>query len=458
MKVLKNAGLLLGLMLAMSLPALAGNYVVYVGPPSGVDDTAVLQGALDVCVQQHPTGCTVQLDAGTYKTKQLLASNFRGAFRGKGMDVTIVDALPGFLVDPYAVSDYAPSIPLNPPGPTNPWPCLLTFVESDVTVSDLTLRVTAYEPVSPWWSGTGVWVRHLLSILAIMGESSANGDVERVAFQGGSGTIPGAGVNVVFGLIYWGLAPDVVTGTLRASSNRLRNVEMGMQAWGAQDARITIGGSPGSANDFDTAAGVFTYDLENSLVEVSHNRIRPVGIPEAGVWVLQAALYAIQEPSQFLIRHNTIEAVGGNEDGIWVLDLGPTWLQHKTADVVVSGNTIQVGAGAYSGIELVFTEEAVVSNNRISGTGQYGVDAYVANGCALLGNNVENTNASVAPVGLLWSDDCTVVGGNNQANVLDLGSNNTLVGVNNMEGNPPSEAIQDAMQRRLDLVKSFRRQ
>ena len=35
----------------------------------------------------------MQLAAGTYLTKQLLAKNFHGTFKGKGMDVTIIQAL-----------------------------------------------------------------------------------------------------------------------------------------------------------------------------------------------------------------------------------------------------------------------------------------------------------------------------------------------------------------------------
>jgi parallel beta-helix repeat protein len=95
----------------------------------------------------------------------------------------------------------------------------------------------------------------------------------------------------------------------------------------------------------------------------------------------------------------------------------------------------------------------VVSNNRVSVTGQFGIDTYMGSGCVLLGNNVADTNAAVAPIGLLWSNGCTVVGGNNEANVLDLGSDNTLVGVNNMQGNPPGPAIKEAIESKLELLR-----
>jgi hypothetical protein len=53
------------------------------------------------------------------------------------------------------------------------------------------------------------------------------------------------------------------------------------------------------------------------------------------------------------------------------------------------------------------------------------------NDCLLQGNNVQN----VTDIGIFLGEGvhgCTVVGGSNKTNVLDLGTNNILVGVNNM--------------------------
>jgi hypothetical protein len=53
------------------------------------------------------------------------------------------------------------------------------------------------------------------------------------------------------------------------------------------------------------------------------------------------------------------------------------------------------------------------------------------------------------------TNNCTVVGGNNQVNVYDEGTNDILVGVNNMQGNPPGPAVTQAVQLRRDLLKSL---
>jgi hypothetical protein len=81
-------------------------------------------------------------------------------------------------------------------------------------------------------------------------------------------------------------------------------------------------------------------------------------------------------------------------------------------------------------------------------------------------NDVQQLQPLWAPVGLLgvslgWgipdTTYCTVVGGNNKTNVYDEGVNNTLAGVNNMQGNPPGPAIKAAMQRKMEMIKSLRK-
>ena len=51
----------------------------------------------------------------------------------------------------------------------------------------------------------------------------------------------------------------------------------------------------------------------------------------------------------------------------------------------------------------------------------------------------------------------TVVGFGNKTNVYDEGVNNTLVGVNSMNGTPPGPAIPDAMKRKMEIIKSLRK-
>src|ERR1017187_1552843 len=86
-------GAILGFILLLPATVWAGGHTVKVPPPNGVDDTAKIQGALNVCVK-YGSGCTVQLAAGTYFTKQVVVYNFQETFKGTGIGSTTIEALP----------------------------------------------------------------------------------------------------------------------------------------------------------------------------------------------------------------------------------------------------------------------------------------------------------------------------------------------------------------------------
>ena len=106
---------IVGLMMLTPLTTWAGSYTVYVPTPNGTDDTANLQTAFDTCVA-HGSGCNVHLAAGKYFTKQLVVYNFRGTFKGKGKDRTVIEALPNL---PVNLPDFDVEAPCMP-NPTTP--------------------------------------------------------------------------------------------------------------------------------------------------------------------------------------------------------------------------------------------------------------------------------------------------------------------------------------------------
>ena len=88
----------LALLLILPTAASAGGPTIFVPPPNGVDDTTNIQAALNACLAKRP-GCTVQLQAGKYFTKQLVTYNFHGTFKGMGQERTRIEALPNLLVE-----------------------------------------------------------------------------------------------------------------------------------------------------------------------------------------------------------------------------------------------------------------------------------------------------------------------------------------------------------------------
>ena len=132
---------ILGLIMLLPATAWARGHTVNVPPPNGVDDTANIQAALDTCVAYGP-GCTVKLAAGKYLTKQVVIYNFQGTFKGMGIDSTTIEALPNLPVTNLTVTSCQPNLT------DCIWPGLFEFVDGNISVSDLSIKITAV-PANP---------------------------------------------------------------------------------------------------------------------------------------------------------------------------------------------------------------------------------------------------------------------------------------------------------------------
>jgi hypothetical protein len=131
--------------------------------------------------------------------------------------------------------------------------------------------------------------------------------------------------------------------------------------------------------------------------------------------------------AQIKIYHNTFEEV------LYGLDAA----DFANSSFEFSNNKV---SAMWFGIDLynVFLSEDVGSSYLVKNNvfrGEYGIVLEQAFGagskCLLIGNNVQH----VTDIGIFLGPNvagCTVVGGSNKANVLDLGISNTLTGVNNM--------------------------
>lgn len=450
------------LWLVLFLPGLAlAGPTIYVPAPNGVNDTAAIQASLDDCMTNYPTGCTVQLSSGTYKTAQLFGEDFYGRIQGMGRDATVLEVLA-----PLEVTVTNNDVFAIPPGRSNKYPMLMIFTAGDIVVSDMTFKVTDVNPATPWcYASLGcgqTWLKGLVGAIGV----SANLTVERVAFEGAPGTIDGR--NYDNGTFFFGVSSnEPLQGMFQVLSSRFQFGANGFEVYNVRGARILIGGSPGNGNVIEQGiAGGVIVDLDNSTFEYSHNTVA-INSSYAGLMILQASFVLPEIASQFRIEHNTFSATGPYVDGIYALDYGPVWGAGKKVNLMVNDNTIQIGSPtvdpALSGIHFLLTESAVITNNRISGNNAlFGIAAEADTGCLLQGNNVQQLHAELLPVALLginsnlpWdTSNCTVVGGNNKVNVYDEGTDNTLVGVNNTQGNPPGPALKKAMQQKRDLMKA----
>jgi hypothetical protein len=392
--------------------------------PSGGDDTAAVQAALDACVTFGP-GCTVHLTEGTFHTQQLVAREFRGTFRGAGQDATVLQPFERFTVssDEVAVA--------RPPTPENPWPFHVVFIGGDVTVSDLTLRMTGEEPAHPWTLFGLEWTVMAAS-LTITGEET-EATVERVTVEGGPGGFEG--VNLINGIYTEGFLPPSddpdptvyatplpMRGTFVIRDSTFRSLGWGTPLFNLTDAQVLI-----ENNRYEgTFSGGDAQDVGRSTVVVRDNVLEDVAI---GFEVIQGGQSAPSGPSTFVVH--------GNEfDGVSAVAVRLSDLENeRTIGAVVDGNTFRLDGDAVA-VTGSHADGVVVRGNVVRGDGRAFVEIGVAPdedsaptpavGWVIAGNDAAGLSVTDALVTLGSGSDGTIVVCDGAGTVSDEGVANVV--------------------------------
>jgi hypothetical protein len=417
---------------AQQHPQLQTTGTYNVKPPNGADDTANIQAGLDACIARGK-GCTVQLAAGRYLTRQLVAQNFRGSFKGKGKNKTIIEALPNLPVNSWNSDN---TIWYFPNTTDHPWPDLIMFIDGDITVSDMSIRMTAVPATQPYYLFGGMEFRVLLGGIRIMGRNRTKASFERISIEGARDEADGFGFNVINAL-YW--AADLpksstfhdaypMVGNLNVSSSSFKSALSGVALMSggaiAKDSLINIGGSPSTGNVFtDVGYGIDLESLENSVVEASYNTAEG---QYAALDVYPFESFPTK-PSLFLIHHNTFKPTGPYADGIWLLD-GPV---NKWIHAVIHNNTIEAQDIGFGGISAYSTNGTAIVNNRISGNGGDAIGIWDGSYASVLGNDVTSFIASPELAQIVLDGTTTrsvVVCENPEDTVLNQGTLNHVIG------------------------------
>lgn len=428
--------------LTLTLPTIgAGGSTIWVPPPNATDDTANIQAALNACVAQGP-GCTVQLQAGKYFTRQLVTYNFQGTFKGMGMSSTTIEALPNLLVEIEPVGGVSESL-CQPNTTTCLWPDLILFVNGDIHVSDLSIfeKARPGTATTPWnFAGGGPFIG-LFDALTFMGQH-ANAYVDRIHIEGlldTTGATGLGGFNIVNGVHFTGEFPHSPTpwdwyflsGSYIVQNSSFKTMFDGIsQDSFVRSTRITVGGSPTTGNHLeDLVAGIDMETLEDSLVEISYNESSGIF---AGMWIVpwQLAHFVPASPSRYLIHDNKFLATGQSADPIYLFDYLPKpWIQATIWD-----NTVEPQNSLSEGIGINNTKGTVTWNNSI--TGSDGLDAiglYSSTLATVIRNNVSGfTVDTTVGNAEIFLDPSTshglVVCAESSDTVLNQGTNNTVIG------------------------------
>lgn len=346
-------------------PACDPDYVTQSGnvisvEPTGLDDTANLQCALDLAIV-YGAGAKVQLEEGVFRTGQIVANNFQGEFTGAGMEKTKLYNIPNLYV---TLEDFY----FVPPSVENPWPSLFSFVGGNFNFSDLSIHVVGDTPTTGWtvW-GIDPPLKELAVAICILG-TEANANIEGVLIEGEFMEDTLFGYNLINGIFlegFIGEPPPPISGKFSIQDSTFRRMASGTPVANVTDANIVISHNTYEEVQFAMDGGTFN----DSYLEFSHNRIDAV---------VGFDLYDFFTPmdigSSFLIKNN------------------------------------------------IFRGEMGVAFEQTFGEG---------NQCLILGNNVQ----LVTDIGIYLgpgTERCIVVGGSNKTNVLDLGIDNVLTGVDNI--------------------------
>jgi hypothetical protein len=154
--------------------------------PTGLDDTANLRCALELGAGTGP-GVEVKLEAGTYYTEQLVIADFRGTFEGAGREATVLRT-PEYPLPVYNPCDAGAGVVEcfldSPPSAVNPYPSLVTVITSDVTISDMSIRVVGEYGTEPYYLSPTWTLKFIMGVVTALGPDVSL-DITRVEVDAG---------------------------------------------------------------------------------------------------------------------------------------------------------------------------------------------------------------------------------------------------------------------------------
>jgi len=391
--------------------------------PSGDDDTAALQAALDRCSgAKRP--CAVTLCAGTFRIGILRVRDFRGTLRGRGPERTVLRAHPELPVS----GDTRDFFREDPIEEDEPWPYLVQFIEGRGRVEDLGILIPAppdrSTPTTGWYLLDDGPIFELRGALLFTGREPVDfevRDVRVVAEDPGSdlGTTTFHGAEFG-GLLYDPAADDSpgsfpvfpARGRLRVTDSTFDGVLVGTPLAELAGARVLV-----ARNRYRSTIAVEVIDADRSAIGVLANRWV---VSYRGVQVRQNLDGVPSRAGEIRVNANrgTVESLsGGFGDGLSFEDPAGVASPDPGATVLrVTGNRWTLGSGqeaAASGVTAKGAARLRLAGNRLSGTAGAGLEVDATSGCWIWGNSMGGLDTGAGPDLHLGHDtsDCLAVVG-----------------------------------------------
>jgi hypothetical protein len=351
-----------------------------------------------------------------------------------GIDSTTIEALPNLPVTNLTVTSCQPNLT------DCIWPGLFEFVDGNISVSDLSIKITAVPATLPWTDEVDTATHTMLyDVLGFMGQHPTDVTIDRIRMEGQPSALStDFGYNVTNGVHYSGEFPRssarfdyyFLSGSFTVQSSFFNNLFVAV----SQDAfstssRITIGGSPSAGNHVENTCGGLDMEAsENSVFEISYNESSGTC---AGMWVVPTWVpFVPSSPSRYLIHDNKFTGTGQYADGFYFQDdAANPWIQ-----AAAWNNTVEVQSFPSEGIGVYYTKGTAVWNNSVTGSdGTDGIGLWSTSFDAVANNNVSGfTVDSTSGLAQIYLDPSTtndlVVCAERSDTVLNQGTNNAIIG------------------------------
>jgi hypothetical protein len=403
--------------------------------PSGGDDTAALQEALETC-SGAVGACTVRLCAGVFETGILRVRDFRGTLRGAGARATVLRAKPDLEVSRNTEGFFR-----DEPFATEPWPYLLLFVEGKAAIRDLGILIPAppegSRPTTGWTLFEGFEpTLELRGALLLTGRDPVDFEVSRVRVMAERDPASELETTAFHGIELGGLLfnPDdpgdfpvfPARGSFEVTGCEILGVLNGTPIGEIARARVRV-----AHNRFRSAVAVDLIDADRSQVAIVSNRW---DASYRGVQVRQNLDGSPSRASGILVDNNEGSLAPlepGAGDGIAFQDPFDASPDPGGSVLWATRNRLTLGNAnrpVASGITAVGSARLKLAGNRLSGKAAVGIDVDVAEGCLVLGNSARALQTGGGPDLRLGTDtsDCLAVVGKHDS-VQDDGSNNKVI-------------------------------
>lgn len=418
-------------------------------PPSGGDDTDALLAAIAAA----PPRTTIQLSVGEYHFRPLEIRGFNGIIKGAGRGKT-------FLM-PYGLIEAGPQYDLNL------MPSWWHILGGNVTISDLAFNTedgSMLEDIDPYFN------KALACLIIVnnynfeyqfdnpqpMAFNFVNVDVLGGSIDPAIGSM-GLPYNVImalwFGTDVWvpsGPLP-LCNGTIKITNCTFYNVGQGFEAIGCGDK--TTMHLTGNRTE-NVAWGTFFTGMYGSEVILTGNTFNGASIAELSIgdwdWGLTGDTDFPDAQSVYFVTGNTFNTsheinslILRDDRGVAAPDL------YLPTRVLVKNNRFNLCEGS-TGISCINSLGVQVRNNYFKGNAVTGVrvdggdvynlltGAYCGIGDAknnlIQGNNFSALSASESDIFLGERSSQCIVLGNGKESVIDLGTNNNIVGMKKIHG------------------------